>query len=150
MYKRQIYKWHQGQWDEPGIGGHVTPFFTAAVDWHCEQVDALWGPSVHWNTHLNAWVMLLNRAEDKEWAQEGIYISFNKELSEPNGWSKLLKILDAGKLEKSRWYPQVVGTDAAKHETDKLAGRTARLFVAGISKWEIVFLKPGEKKPAQK
>jgi len=148
--KGKIYKWHKGRWDQPGIGGNVTPFFAAEGDWHCEKVDALWGPSVHWNTYLNAWVMLLNRAKDKEWAQEGIYISFNAELSEPHGWSKPVKILDADKLEKSRWYPQVVGTDAEKKETDKLASKTARLFVAGISKWEIVFLKPGEKKPAQK
>lgn len=41
------------------------------------------------------------------------------------------------------WYPQVIGT--AKGETDKLAGRTARLFLGGLSNFEIVFLKPGEK-----
>ncbi len=83
--------------------------------------------------------MLLNRAKDKNWAQEGIYISFNPELSKPSEWTKPVKILDAAELEKSKWYPQVVGTDSAKHETDKLAGRTARLFVAGLSKWEIEF-----------
>ena len=41
------------------------------------------------------------------------------------------------------WYPQVIGT--AKGETDKLAGRTARLFMGGLSNLEIAFLKPGEK-----
>jgi hypothetical protein len=143
----KVFKWRQGRWDEPGLGGHVTPIFPAAVDWHRADVDAFWGPSVHFNTYLNAWVMLLNRAKDKDWGQEGIYISFNKELSEPGGWTKPVKILDASQLEKSKWYPQVIGTDAAKHETDKIAGRRARLFVSGLSKWEIVFLKPGEKIP---
>jgi len=140
----KVFKWHRGRWTEPGIGGHVTPIFPAMIDWHRADADAFWGPSIHWNTHLNVWVMLLNRAKDKDWAQEGIYISFNRSLSDPAGWTKPVKILDAGELEKSRWYPQVVGTDAAKRETDKLAGKTARLFVAGLSKWEIIFLRPGE------
>jgi hypothetical protein len=147
--KGKVFKWHKGRWTEPGIGGRVTPIFPAAVDWHLADVDAFWGPSIHWNTYLNAWVMLLNRAKDKNWAQEGIYISFNHNLSDPTAWMKPVKILDAGELEKSKWYPQVVGTNAAKRETDKLAGRTARLFVAGLSKWEIVFLKPGEKRTVQ-
>jgi hypothetical protein len=43
-----------------------------------------------------------------------------------------------------RWYPQVMGVDKARRETDKLAGRAARLFVRGQSRWEIEFLKPGE------
>ncbi|MEK7995260.1 MAG: hypothetical protein AAB403_15760, partial [Planctomycetota bacterium] len=90
----------------------------------------------------------LNRAKDKDWAQEGIYVSFNRNLSDPSGWKTPFKILDAGELEKSRWYPQVVGTNAEKRETDKLAGRTARLFVAGLSKWDITFLKPGEQRAA--
>jgi hypothetical protein len=86
--------------------------------------------------------MLLNRAKDKDWTQEGIYVSFNADLADPNGWTQPVKILDANELEKSKWYPQVVGLDTVNRETDKLAGRTARLFVAGVSKWEIVFLAP--------
>lgn len=140
--KGKVFKWHQGKWTEPGIGGHVTPIYGATIDWHRPDANAFWGPSIHWNTYLNAWVMLLDRAKDKEWAQEGIYISFNPDLSAPSEWTKPVKILDASELEKSKWYPQVVGTDSAKRETDKLAGRTARLFVAGVSKWEIEFQKP--------
>jgi hypothetical protein len=143
--KGKAVKWHQGRWTEPGIGGHVTPIFLAAIDWHRPDADAFWGPSVHWNTYLNVWAMLLNRAKDKDWNQEGIYVSFNADVAEPTGWTKPIKILDAGELEKSKWYPQVAGTDVTKRETDKLAGRTARLFVAGLSKWQIVFLAPGEK-----
>lgn len=141
--KGKVLKWYRGRWTEPGIGGYVTPIFPVAIDWHRADVDAFWGPSIHWNTYLNMWVMLLNRAKDKDWAQEGIYISFNSNLSEPDAWTKPVKILDASELEKSKWYPQVVGADTAKRETDKLAGRTARLFVAGLSKWEIEFKKSG-------
>jgi hypothetical protein len=140
----KAFKWHQGEWREPGLGGHVTPVFPAAGDWHSLRVDAFWGPSVHWNSHLGEYVVLLNRARDKDWAQEGIYATFNADLAHPEDWSRPVKLLDAAQLELSKWYPQVVGVNAARRETDKLAGRTARLFVAGRSKWEIVFLKPGE------
>jgi len=142
--KGKVFKWYQGKWTEPGMGGRVSPIFGAAIDWHRSDADAFWGPSIHYNKHLNTWVMLLNRAKDKDWTQEGIYVSFNDNLSDPTGWTKPAKILDAGELEKSKWYPQVVGADASTHETDKLAGKTARLFVAGLSKWEIVFIKRGE------
>ena len=40
------------------------------------------------------------------------------------------------------YYPQVVGIDEGG--TDTLAGGTARLFIKGISKWEIVFLTADE------
>lgn len=135
----KVFKWHKGAWSEPGLGGHVTTIFPALIDWHRQDADAFWGPSIHFNTHLKAWVMLLNRAKDKDWAQEGIYISFNPSLSDAAGWTKPVKILDAKDLKKSKWYPQVVGTDKEKQQTDKLADKTARLFVAGVSKWEIVF-----------
>lgn len=135
----KVFKWYNGAWTEPGIGGHVTVIFPVLIDWHRADCDAFWGPSIHWNTHLKTWVMLLNRARDKDWAQEGIYISYNPELSNPAGWTRPDKILDTKDLEKSKWYPQVVGTDTGQRQTDKLAGKTARLFVAGVSKWEIVF-----------
>ena len=144
----KVFKWHKGAWTEPGLGGHVTPIFTVKTDWHKPDADAFWGPSIHWNTYLKTWVMLLNRAKDKNWAQEGIYVSFNADLGNPDGWTPPVKILDAADLEKSKWYPQVVGLDASQRETDKLAGPTARLFVAGLSKWEIIFLRPGENAPA--
>ncbi len=69
-------------------------------------------------------------------------MSFNADLANPAGWSAPVKILDAP--GDDRWYPQVLGLDPAKRETDKLAGRVARLFVRGVSRWEVVFLKPGE------
>jgi hypothetical protein len=143
----KVRKWHKGAWAEPGLGGHVTPIFTVRTDWHKPDADAFWGPSIHWNTHLETWVMLLNQARDKDWTQEGIYVSFNADLAHPAGWTTPVKILDGAELEKSKWYPQVVGIDATKHETDQLADKVARLFVAGVSKWELLFGRPGEEPP---
>lgn len=137
----RVWKWHAGQWNEKGLGGRVTPIFPARIDWARADADSLWGPSIHWNTHLDQYVILLNRTKDKPgWPQEGIYISFNPDVSNPSGWSEPKKIHDKG-----AWYPQVIGLDKSEHQTDKLAGRVARFFMKGESRWEIVFLKPGEK-----
>ncbi len=141
----KVFKWHEGCWEEPGLGGRVTPFLPVARDWHLPDVDAFWGPSVHYNSHLGQYVMLLNRAVDRHWKQEGVYISFNRHLEDPRGWSAPRKILDGPGAD--RWYPQVLGLDKARRETDKLAGQTARLLVRGLSRWEIVFLKPEESAP---
>lgn len=140
--KGKAFKWHEGRWQEPGIGGRVTPIFPAKVSWHKENADAFWGASIHYNTYLRQYVILMNRCKDKNWAQEGTYITFNPDISNPAGWSEPKKVYDAGP-----WYPQIIGTSAADHETDKRAGRTARLFLRGNSKWEIIFLKPGEAAP---
>jgi len=71
-------------------------------------------------------------------------VTFNDDLSDPEGWTPPGKIFDGG-----RWYPQVIGVDASRRETDKLAGRVARFFMRGAnnrggSRWEILFLRPGE------
>ncbi len=137
----KVWKWHAGQWNEPGVGGRLTPIFPAAIDWVRPDADAFWGPSIHWNTYLQQYVILLNRTKDKPgWPQEGIYVSFNADVTDPAGWTPPKKIRDKG-----AWYPQVIGLDTAKRETDKLAGRVARFFMGGKSQWEIVFLRPGER-----
>jgi hypothetical protein len=138
----KVYKWHQGKWSEAGLQGRSTIIYPAFIDWHREDANAFWGPSIHWNTHLREYVILLNRSKDSRWGQEGIYVSFNRDLANPAGWSAPVKILESTGAD--RWYPQVIGLNAAERETDKLAGREARLFVRGQSRWEILLLRPGE------
>jgi hypothetical protein len=99
------------------------------------EVDAFWGPAVHWNAYLERYVMLLNRAKDTNWKQEGIYVSFNRRLDDPAGWSQPVKILSGG-----RWYPQVMGLEAGIG-TDKVAGRWARFFMGGTSDHLVQFIK---------
>jgi len=88
--------------------------------------------------------MLLNRAMDKDWTQQGIYVSFNRDLADARGWSTPAQL--PVMLRTNQWYPQVVGLDRARHDTDKSAGRRARLFVRGESCWEIEFLRPGDRR----
>ena len=138
----KVWKWRAGQWDEPGVGGHVSPIFPAKVDWHREDADAFWGPSIHWNTYLRQYVLLLNRTKDGHFTQEGIYVSFSRDLAQSSDWSAPQKL--ALPADKLGWYPQVIGLNKSSQETDKMAGRVARFFMRGGSQWEIVFRRPGE------
>ena len=156
----KVWKWHHREWAEPGVGGQVTPIFPAAKDVHTPEADWIWGPSIHFNTHLNQFVMIVNRSIDREWSPDGFYLTFNSDLSNPQAWSKPQKLFappDASPLlekppdlvkqykypgneqwgEWGPWYPQVLGMDETG--TDKRAGRVARLFIHGESRWEIHF-----------
>lgn len=128
-----VWKYHQGKWDEPGLGGWVTPVFPAKAAWQREDADSYWGPSIHWNSYLEQWVILMNRSCCVPgWPQAGVYITFNPDLSQPDLWRAPELLIAAGD-----WYPQVIGSEPG--ESDRLAGRQARLFVRGFSDWEIVF-----------
>jgi hypothetical protein len=119
------------KWEYP-VG---TPLVAAGQAWHDNDslVDAYWGPSVHWNQGIQQYVMLLNRAKDENYTQEGIYISFAPQLDDPRLWSPPQRLLTGGK-----WYPQVIGL-AEGRGTDKSASTVARLFVGGRSQWLINF-----------
>jgi hypothetical protein len=112
------------------------PIYRVRDEWHDGSiVDAFWGPSVHWNTYLGQYVMLLNRARDASWTQEGIYVAFSPTLSDPGSWS-----VPQGLLAGGRWYPQVIGTEVGVG-TDRIAGERARLFISGRSDHIIQFVK---------
>ena len=113
------------------------PFFGAAEPWHDGDavVDAYWGPSVHWNTFLRQYVMLLNRAKNSDFDNEGLYVSFAPGLDKPTLWSPPTRIAQGGE-----WYPQVIGTENGTG-TDKTAGETARFFVKGQSSLMMRFSK---------
>jgi hypothetical protein len=140
-----VWKYADGEWNEPGIGGRVTPIFRAQRSWQVSDTDSFWGPSIHWNVHLQRFVILLNRSCcSTGWPQEGIYITFNAELDNPTGWRTPQQILSAEALGFSpAWYPQVAGMIPG--ETDSTVGETARLYVKGISEWMLVFDKAGDK-----
>jgi hypothetical protein len=118
------------EWEYP-IG---TPIWRPAKPWHdgIEAADAFWGPSIHWNTSLNQYVMLLNRARDEAFNNEGIYVAFAPRLDNPRGWSAPQKILKGG-----GWYPQVAAEEPGS--TDKEMGRIGRLFLTGRSNHYIEF-----------
>ena len=124
-----VFKLHNGSWTEPGLGGQVTPIFTSTTGWQGPHVEAFWGPSVHWNEYLQTYVGLLNHTDGEVWTQEGIYLTTSANLVD---WTEPQKILGA-----DSWYPQVLGV--GPRGTDTLAGKTARLYLAGHSTLALEF-----------
>lgn len=114
-----------------------TPLVATTEPWHDgdNKVNAFWGPSVHWNDYFGQHVMLLNRAADETYAEEGVYVSFAPRLDAPRLWSPPRKILNGG-----RCYPQVMGLTIGSG-TDKAAGATARSFMTGRSDFTITFTR---------
>lgn len=112
-----------------------TPLVRATQPFHDRSStnNVFWGASVHWNTYLEQYVMLLNRARDDVFGQEGIYASFAPALADPRQWTAPAKILNGG-----TWYPQVIGLEAG-FGTDRLAGQRARFFMMGRSDRMIEF-----------
>jgi hypothetical protein len=143
--------WNGHAW-EPSPDGelrHIKPMLPAAADIHTKEGKIFWGPSVHWNTYLKKYVMVVNQTRNAAWDTDGQYVLFTDTLSDPRAWSKPVKFLDWNELQKSHppdvkygWYVQMAGTGPG--ESDKLASQTARLFLEGRSQWQIRFRKPGE------
>lgn len=113
----------------------ATPIFPADNRWDDgrDGVDVLWGPSIHWNTALESYVMLLNKATSDTWDQGGVLVSFNPRLDDPSGWTTPALLWRGGS-----WYPQVIGLDPTAG-TDSYAGAIARFYMSGTSEHLIVF-----------
>src|SRR5688572_27735039 len=120
--------WNDGAWiPDSRLSG--TPLVRAAQPFHDRSTaaDVFWGPSIHWNTYLEQYVMLLNRAKDDQFGQDGIYVSFSPTLADPTQWTRPVRIQSGGE-----WYPQVIGMESGTG-TDRRAGKRARFFMTGRS-----------------
>jgi hypothetical protein len=135
----KVTNWHQGGWSQPAVGGKLSPILPPKVSWHESNLDAFWGPAIHYNVYLDQYVMLLNHAIGASWATEGFYISFNPDIENPEGWStpQRLPVEPDSPLQA---YPQIFGIE--EDGTDRLARQVGRLFLQGLSKYEIVFWQP--------
>ena len=123
--------------DERGVTWGMsppTPIFPTVEPFHDgdTRVDVFWGPSIHWNTYLERYVMLVNKAKDESFGEEGSYISYNADLADPMGWSPPVRIMKGGV-----WYPQVVGLE--DDGGDASAGQVARFFSGGRSDYLLYF-----------
>ena len=126
--------WNRGAWLKDVEG---TPLIAPSRPWHDGNpaADAYWGPSIHWNTYLDRYVMLINRARDESFNSDGMYVSFAPTLDDPLAWSAPRKFMNGG-----GWYPQVAGLDTGSG-TDKEAGQRARFFLTGSSEHYIEFTR---------
>lgn len=132
-------KWHKGQFSQPAIDGRATPFLKSFNDFKLPNPDSYWGPSVHYNTFLKKYVMLLSRTKDGKstkvlWPTEGIYMSTNEDVANPEGWSTPVKIIHGG-----HWYPQFIGFNKKNKEGTLEMGEWARFFMEGESDFIVRF-----------
>jgi hypothetical protein len=141
----RLRKWRSGSWMAPGVNGRGTPVYPARGSWHLSETDTFWGPSVHWNTYLGMYVILMARASDPAWSNQGIYVAYAPTLDNPYTWSQPRLLVEGG-----AWYPQVMGLERGSG-TDSLAGAYARFFMGGRSDHWIRFQRtadPGGDEPA--
>lgn len=131
----KAFRWNGGSWTEPGLGGHGESVLKPNHSWHGPGADAFWGPSVHWNPHVGAHVILLNRTRGPSFDQEGAYVAYAPDITDPLTWTAPEKFYEGGD-----WYVQVFG-DASIKGTDRLAGESARFFMHGFSNHRIRFVK---------
>ncbi|WP_439564891.1 hypothetical protein [Microcella sp.] len=106
-----------------------------------------WGPSVSWNEHLEAWVMLLGRVDGSFWVGDSLFVSINphRDLGEGDNaqqWSTPVRIVH--RPGHTLWYPSLQPTDspedlAAKRTCLRL-GREARLFFKDMTPEEHVYI----------
>jgi len=128
-----VKKYFEGAWEEPGLDGRVTPILRPPIGWETENPVAYWGPSVHWNYSIGRYVVLMSRTCcEPRWPQEGVYLTMNADLANPEGWSEPLRLWGGGD-----WYPQVIGL--APGDRSDYAGADTRIFIRGRSTLELVF-----------
>jgi hypothetical protein len=125
--------WCHGTW-QPDPRTMPTPIFPAARAWKYPDPDSFWGPAIHFNRDIDAFVMLLNHTQNGRGniVQEGIYISFNQHIEDPGGWTPPVCMVKGGV-----WYPETIGM--GRGEGDVLAGSSARFFMSGFSAWSMRF-----------
>ena len=113
------------------------PLWPISRGWRHVDPDGFWGPAVHYNWALDLYVMLLNRTAGGtgDLIQEGVYVSVNRTLDDPERWSRPLQIVKGG-----AWYPEVVGLEDGCGDTE--AGAIGRFFMAGFSAWTMEFSPP--------
>lgn len=138
-----VWKWYDGSWSEPGLGGRTTPIIPVVTDWFDPEYEGFWGPSMHYNTHVDEFVMLMNHtgpehAPNYYFEEEGIYIASVVGLDDPGDWpSTPVLLFDPSGPPRPGWYPNVIGDGIG--ETDKIAGQNPRLYLQANSRFRLEF-----------
>jgi hypothetical protein len=139
-------RWHNGAWTAPGLQGtpgprvgqawtpvalgQATPLLTPARSWLREDGGGYWGPSLSWNTHVGAFMLLLNKVSGaKAFDADGNYLTFVPDTDAPAPVPAMPIRLDAlPNGPKSAWYVQALG-DPSMRGTSNWTGQDSRLFL---------------------
>lgn len=143
-------RWHHGGWTGPGLQGapgprvgqrwaptplgQATPILPPTRSWQDPLGGGFWGPSLSWNTHVGAFVLLLNNVSGaRAFDAEGNYITYLPDMAAPVPVPRVPQRLQAlPGAPAAGWYVQALG-DPAMKGTSALTGQDARLFVGDRS-----------------
>ncbi len=149
-------RWHNGGWSGPGLQGaspprfrqqwapvplgQATPLLPPVRSWQDPDGGGFWGPSLSWNTHLNAFVLLLNNVSGaKAFDAEGNYITYLPDISTPQPTPRVpIRLQDLPGAPPASWYVQALG-DPRMKGTSALTGQDARLFLGDRSTVQLRF-----------
>lgn len=130
-------------WTGDGLSGRSTPIFKLR-DPHRhgyldKKPDAFWGPAIYFDHKTQMYIMLMSRTVDKSgWRSEGYYVSYNKDVGEPDQWSPPQRIDVPG---KQGWYPQLIMESHSGLPYTEIDGG-GLLFIHGKAKVRLSFNKP--------
>lgn len=143
-------RWYNGAWTGPGLQGRpnervgqqwretplgqATPLLAPSRSWQQADGGDFWGPSLSWNTHLNAFVLLLNKVSGaKAFDAEGNYITYLPDITRPRLVpARPQRLQDLPNAPEGGWYVQLLG-DPRERGTSALAGQEPRLFIGDRS-----------------
>lgn len=125
--------WTASGW-QPASDVRPEPLWPQTRGWRHADPDGFWGPAIHYNRALGAYVMLMTHTArgEGDLRTEGIYVSIAPSLADPNSWTLPRQLVRGG-----AWYPQVVDFDVCGGDSE--TSGMARLFMAGFSAWTIEF-----------
>ncbi len=155
----KAHRWHNGAWSGPGLQGtpgtrvgqtwnttplgQATPILPPPRSWLRADGGGYWGPSLSWNTHVGAFMLLLNKVSGAQaFDADGNYLVFLPRIATPSVAPATPIRLD--KLPNGptpAWYVQALG-DPSMHGTSAWTGQDARLFLGEHSHLALHFSTP--------
>ena len=142
-------RWWKGGWSGPGLQGEgygtpigqATPLLAPRASWNRADGGGSWGPSISWNTYLQAYVLLLNNVTNgKVFDSESNSIVFIPDIERPDTRTDPIRIQSLPNAPAPGWYAQLLG-NPAERGTSALAGRSSRLFINHSSSTVMTFTK---------
>ena len=139
-------RWHDGAWSGPGLQGtpgprvgqswaptaigQATSILPPARSWLRPDGGGYWGPSLSYNTHVGAFMLLLNKVSGaRAFDADGNYLTFVPDVSSPVASPTIPIRLDSlPNGPRPAWYVQALGAPAMRG-TSAWTGQDARLFL---------------------
>ena len=144
-------RWWNGAWSGPGLQGtpsprlaqrwpagpigRATPILAPERSWQQPDGGGYWGPSLSWNAHVGAYLLLLNKVSGaRAFDAEGNYLAWIPDMARPAAApARPIRLNDLPHGPTPAWYVQALG-DPAMRGTSMLTGQDARLFLGEHSR----------------